>query len=76
MIYSKSCGYFCDFECDLVYTIQFLPPTAPRRTMSDLKVPTYEDLKPHARAFKYGPTMCLLVRCRPISSAWSAWVQP
>ena len=25
-----------------------------------------------ARCFKYGPTPCRLVRCRPINKAWSA----
>ena len=69
MIYSKYCGYFCDLECNLVCAIQPLPSSARTRTMSDLKVPTYGDLEPPACAFKYGPTMFRLVRCRPISSA-------
>jgi hypothetical protein len=80
MIYSKYCGYFCDFECDfecgLVWAIQPLPSSALSRTMSDLKVSTYEDPGPPVRCFKYGPTMWRLVRCRPMSRAWSGCWQP
>ncbi len=71
---------FCDFEkqrkalSHMIFSL-FFQPFLRRQMRIEMRLVLrfYSD---PARAFKYGPTMWRLVRCKPISKAWSAWLQP